>query len=51
MPSDTAIKAKTETITVKVDDKVVTVPRLSPDYQGKLTPTTMIQACGRRTAI
>ncbi len=34
-----------ETIAVKVDDKVVSVPKLSPDHTGKLVPTTMIQAC------
>ncbi len=32
-------------ITVKVDGQVVVVPKLSPDWQGKLVPTTMIQAC------
>jgi NADH-quinone oxidoreductase subunit G len=40
-PAPTAV----ETITVKVDDKVVSVPKLSPDHTGKLVPTTMIQAC------
>jgi NADH-quinone oxidoreductase subunit G len=34
-----------ETLTVKVDGKAVTVPKLSPDHTGKLVPTTMIQAC------
>ncbi len=33
-----------EMITVKVDGRAVDVPRLSPDWQGKLVPTTMIQA-------
>ena len=33
-----------ETLTVKVDGKAVTVPKLSPDHTGKLVPTTMIQA-------
>jgi len=37
--------ATVETITVKVDDRLVTVPKLSPDPTGKLVPTTMIQAC------
>ncbi|MHB8523190.1 MAG: NADH-quinone oxidoreductase subunit G [Limisphaerales bacterium] len=32
-------------ITVKVDGVSVTVPKLTPDWSGKLTPTTMIQAC------
>jgi NADH-quinone oxidoreductase subunit G len=31
-------------ITVRVDGREVAVPRLSPDWQGKLVPTTMIQA-------
>ena len=34
-----------ETLTVKVDGKAVTVPKLSPDHTGKLVPTNMIQAC------
>ncbi len=34
----------TEKITVKVDGREIAVPRLSPDWQGKLVPTTMIQA-------
>jgi NADH-quinone oxidoreductase subunit G len=34
-----------ETLTVKVDGKAVTVPKLSPDHTGRLGPTTMIQAC------
>ena len=34
-----------ETITVKVDGKAVQVPKLMPDWQGKLQPTSMIQAC------
>lgn len=33
------------TITVKVDGRSVAVPKLTPDWSGKLTPTTMIQAC------
>lgn len=33
-----------EKIKVKVDGCEVEVPRLSPDWQGKLVPTTMIQA-------
>lgn len=33
-----------EKIKVKVDGRDVEVPRLSPDWQGKLVPTTMIQA-------
>lgn len=34
-----------EKIKVKVDGREVKVPRLTPDWQGKLAPTTMIQAC------
>ena len=33
-----------EQIKVKVDGREIAVPRLSPDWQGKLAPTTMIQA-------
>ncbi len=39
-PSPPAI----EKIKVRVDGRDVEVPRLSPDWQGKLAPTTMIQA-------
>ena len=34
-----------ETLTVKVDGKAVAMPKLSPDWQGKPAPTTMLQAC------
>ena len=34
-----------EKIKVKVDGREVEVPKLTPDWQGKLVPTTMIQAC------
>jgi NADH-quinone oxidoreductase subunit G len=34
-----------EKITVKVDGREFEVPKLSPDWQGKLAPTTMLQAC------
>src|SRR6516164_2696797 len=34
-----------EKIKVKVDGREIEVPRLVPDWSGKLTPTTMIQAC------
>ncbi|HKW28453.1 MAG TPA: molybdopterin-dependent oxidoreductase [Verrucomicrobiae bacterium] len=34
-----------EKIKVKVDGRELEVPRLTPDWQGKLVPTTMIQAC------
>jgi len=32
-------------IKVKVDGREVEVPKLTPDWQGKLAPTTMLQAC------
>jgi len=34
-----------ETITVKVDGKEIVVPKLTPDWQGKPAPTTVLQAC------
>jgi NADH-quinone oxidoreductase subunit G len=34
-----------DTLTVKVDGRAVALPRLTPDWQGKPQPTTMIQAC------
>ena len=34
-----------EKIKVKVDGREVEVPKLLPDWQGKLAPTTMLQAC------
>jgi NADH-quinone oxidoreductase subunit G len=34
-----------EKIKVKVDGREIDVPRLTADWSGKLTPTTMIQAC------
>jgi len=37
--------AAIEKIKVKVDGREVEVPKLTPDWQGKLAPTTMIQAC------
>ena len=40
-PAPTAI----EKIKVKVDGREIEVPRLTADWSGKLTPTTMIQAC------
>lgn len=32
-------------LTVKVDGREIVVPRFSPDWQGQLVPTTMLQAC------
>jgi NADH-quinone oxidoreductase subunit G len=37
--------AASEKIMVKVDGREIEVPRLMADWSGKLTPTTMIQAC------
>jgi NADH-quinone oxidoreductase subunit G len=34
-----------EKIRIKVDGREIDVPKLSPDWQGKLQPTTMLQAC------
>ena len=34
-----------EKINVTVDGRVFEVPKLTPDWQGKLVPTTMLQAC------
>jgi NADH-quinone oxidoreductase subunit G len=49
MPTETAIEQKSappvEKIRVKVDGREIEVPKLSPDWQGKLQPTTMLQAC------
>jgi NADH-quinone oxidoreductase subunit G len=33
------------TLSVKVDGQSVTVPKLTPDWQGRPQPTTMLQAC------
>ncbi|MGZ5567761.1 MAG: molybdopterin-dependent oxidoreductase [Limisphaerales bacterium] len=32
---------------MKVDDKEIEVPKMMPDWQGKLQPTTMLQACAQ----
>ena len=34
-----------ETIPVNVDGREIAVPKLTPDWQGKLVPTTVLQAC------
>jgi len=36
-------------IKVKVDGREIEVPRLTADWSGKLTPTTMIQADRKST--
>jgi len=50
MPAATTTEPKpapppVEKIRVKVDGREIEVPRLTPDWQGKLQPTTMLQAC------
>ena len=35
----------TETVRVKVDGRALDVPKMMPDWQGRLQPTTMLQAC------
>ena len=34
-----------ETVTVKVDGRPVEVPRMTPNWEGKPEPTTVLQAC------
>ena len=34
-----------EKIKIKINGREIEVPKLSPDWQGKLQPTTMLQAC------
>jgi NADH-quinone oxidoreductase subunit G len=41
----TAAPPPVETIKIKVDGRELEVPKLTPDWQGKLQPTTMLQAC------
>jgi NADH-quinone oxidoreductase subunit G len=47
MSEETTTEAppKTETVTVKVDDREVSVPKLTPDWRGNPAPTTVLQAC------
>jgi NADH-quinone oxidoreductase subunit G len=40
-----AASAGRDTLTVTVDGRTVEVPRLSPDWSGRLVPTTLLQAC------
>src|SRR5437870_2835114 len=44
-PAALAAPAPIERIKIKVDGREIEVPKLSPDWQGKLQPTTMLQAC------
>jgi NADH-quinone oxidoreductase subunit G len=34
-----------ETLKIKVDGREIDVPKMMPDWQGKMVPTTMLQAC------
>ncbi|HEY3857617.1 MAG TPA: molybdopterin-dependent oxidoreductase [Verrucomicrobiae bacterium] len=34
-----------ETMKIKIDGRDVDVPKMMPDWQGKMQPTTMLQAC------
>ena len=47
MPNEVKIEEPPaiETIPVKVDGRKIAVPNLMPDWQGKLVPTTVLQAC------
>ena len=38
-------KPAVETVTVKVDGRTVEVPRMTPNWEGKPEPTTVLQAC------
>jgi NADH-quinone oxidoreductase subunit G len=41
----TAAPPLVEKIKIKVDGREIEVPKMMPDWQGKLQPTTMLQAC------
>lgn len=43
--NDTVPPPATDLIKVTVDGRPVSVPRLMPDWRGRLVPTTMLQAC------
>src|SRR5439155_27293207 len=50
MPPPATIETKpapslVEKLQIKVDGREIEVPKLMPDWQGKLQPTTMLQAC------
>jgi len=49
MPTTATSEAKSapsvEKIKVRIDGREVEVPKLMPDWQGRLAPTTMLQAC------
>ncbi|HVU28650.1 MAG TPA: molybdopterin-dependent oxidoreductase [Verrucomicrobiae bacterium] len=45
MTTETKPAPAIEKIKVKVDGREIEVPKVTPDWQGKPVPTTMIQAC------
>ncbi len=50
MPNETTIEQKpapppVDTLKIKVDGREIDVPKMTPDWQGKLQQTTMLQAC------
>src|SRR5262245_32899547 len=44
-PAVPAAPPPAEKLRIKIDGREVEVPKLMPDWQGKLVPTTMLQAC------
>jgi NADH-quinone oxidoreductase subunit G len=44
-PAAPAAPPPIEKIKIKVDGREIEVPKMMPDWQGKLQPTTMLQAC------
>jgi NADH-quinone oxidoreductase subunit G len=44
-PATSSAPPPVERIKIKVDGREIEVPKLMPDWQGKLQPTTMLQAC------
>ncbi len=44
-PTDPAKVSPADVLTVTVNGRPITVPRTQPDWEGRMVPTTMIQAC------
>ncbi len=44
-PASAPVSPPVEKIRIKVDGREIDVPKLMPNWQGKLEPTTMLQAC------
>jgi NADH-quinone oxidoreductase subunit G len=44
-PAAPAATPPVETLKIKVDGREVDVPKTMPDWEGKMVPTTMLQAC------